>query len=120
MRFVRHSVLKIQQTIKRDQNSLVLNTLKKNCPPNILITIPGSIKSVGKHRTGIIVYIEYQGICPFFGNGSSQPLARKQVYLPRPWTQREGNNTRLRVRGWGDPIWTTVLYWHSANSVDIL
>ncbi len=91
---------------------------KKTCPPNILITIPGSTKSVGKHRTGIIVYIECQSVCPFFGNGSSQPLVRKQVYLPRPWTQREGNNTRLRVRGWGDPILTTgQKVWHSVYSL---
>ncbi len=34
------------------------------------------------------------------------PLPRKLVCLP-PWTQRGGSNTRLRVRGWGDPIPTT-------------
>ncbi len=46
----------------------------------------------------IIVYIEYQSVCPFVGIGSHHPLPRKRLCLP-PWTQR-GERATLAC-GWG-------------------
>ncbi len=49
---------------------------------------------------GIIVYQEYQSVCPIVGIGFPHSLPRKQARLP-PWTQREdgGSHTLLLVRG---------------------
>ncbi len=64
----------------------------------------------------ICVYLEYQSVCPFVRIGSP-PLSRKQVCPPLGTKGRE-DNTRLRVRGWGEPIWTTgEKAWHSVYSV---
>ncbi len=52
-------------------------------------------KAVLASRRGIILYIEYQSVCPLVGIGS--PIPRKRVCLPS-WTQG-GSNTRLRMRG---------------------
>ncbi len=69
-------------------------------------------------RRGIIVYIEYQSVCPFVGNGSLYLLPRKRVCLS-PLGPKEGrSNTPMRLRGWGDPIRTTgKKAWHSVYSV---
>jgi hypothetical protein len=40
----------------------------------------------GLIRRGIIVFIDYQSVCPFVGTGSPSPSPRKGV-----WTQREGS-----------------------------
>ncbi len=56
---------------------------------------------------GIIVYLEYQSVCPIVGIGSPHPLLRNRECLP-PWIQSKGgSNTLLQVRGWGDSIRTT-------------
>ncbi len=52
-------------------------------------------------RRGIIVYIEYQSVCPFVVIGSPRPLPRKLVWLP-PRIQVGGRYTRLRGKGWGE------------------
>ncbi len=54
----------------------------------------------------IIVYLEYQSVCLFVGIGSPHPFPRKRVCLP-PRTYGGGDNTRWRVREWGDPMRTT-------------
>ncbi len=52
-------------------------------------------------RKGIIVYLEYQTVCPIFGIGSPPP----RVFIP-PWTQRGGGGELHYVVGGGvgDPI----------------
>ncbi len=50
------------------------------------------------HGCGIIVYIDYQSVCPFVGTGSPNPLPRKRVYLP-PWTQRGEEQHTLADEG---------------------
>jgi hypothetical protein len=49
-------------------------------------------------RSGIIVYLEHQSVCPVVEIRFFHPIPLKRGCLP-PWTQR--------VRGRGDPIRTT-------------
>ncbi len=54
---------------------------------------------------GIIVYIEYQSVCPFVGIGYPHPLTRKRVCLP-PWTQRGEKQHSLACGvGGGTQFW---------------
>ncbi len=48
-------------------------------------------------RRGIIVYIEYQIVCPFVGIGSPTPSPASQCVSPLG--PKGGSNTRLRMRG---------------------
>jgi hypothetical protein len=51
---------------------------------------------------GIILYQEYQSVCPFVRIGSPAPFSRKRVYPPPPpGTNGEGGNTHLWARGGG-------------------
>ncbi len=75
----------------------------------------------GLQRRGIILYLEYQTVCPFVQIGSPHPLSRKRVCHGSPlplWNQKVGGNTRQGVRGRGEPIRTTgEKAWHSVYSV---
>ncbi len=51
---------------------------------------------------GIIVYIEYQSVCPFVGIGSSHPLPCKRLCL-HPWTQGGEEQHSLAGEGVGGP-----------------
>ncbi len=71
------------------------------------------------HRRGIILNLKYHSVCPLVRIGSSHLLSRKRasVTLPPP-EPRGGDNTRLRERGWADPIRTTgEKAWHFVYSV---
>jgi hypothetical protein len=45
----------------------------------------------------------YHSVCSFVGIGTPHPLSRKRVCTPPPPQPKEGEHTRLRVRGWGSP-----------------
>ncbi len=68
------------------------------------------------NRRGIIiVYIEYQSVCPFVEIGSHHPIPCKGVCLPLG--PKGGSDTPSRVRGWRDPVRTTGQKpWHSVYS----
>ncbi len=52
-------------------------------------------------RRWIIVYLEYQSVCPIVGIEPPHPLPRKRVCL-RPWTQRREKQHSLAGEGaWG-------------------
>jgi hypothetical protein len=50
------------------------------------------------NRKGIVVYLEYQSVCPFVGIGSPHPLPHKLVCLP-PRTQRGEEQHSLAGEG---------------------
>jgi hypothetical protein len=57
-----------------------------------------------KYRTGIIVYIEYQSVCPFVWIGPPHPLHHKRKWL-HPSLEDPiggGGHNRFRGREWGD------------------
>jgi hypothetical protein len=59
----------------------------------------------------IILYLEYHRICSLVRIGAVYALPSKRVCPPG---SKEGGSTRLRVRGWADPIQTTrEKAWHS-------
>ncbi len=68
-------------------------------------------------RRWIILYLEYQSVCPFVRIGSFRPLSHKRV-LPTLWFQGGRDNTRLWERGRSEPTRTTgERAWHSVYSV---
>ncbi len=74
----------------------------------------------GGTRRGIIVYLEYQSVCPFVEIGSHYPLPLAGGCLP-PWNQKREDQHSTVPRGWGDPVRTTVnKSWHSVNFVEVL
>ncbi len=101
-------VMSVQNTERTFWTFHVINVSKLWCFPTIWC-----MESTG--RWGIIVYIEYQSVCPFVGIGSHHSHPRKRVYLPS-WTQR--GTTLACGWGWGDPIRTTgQKAWHSVYCV---
>jgi hypothetical protein len=73
---------------------------------------PSKAKPTSRRRIYSIHTVDcrdYQSVCPFVRIGSpprsSYSLPPKLVCLPLD--PKGGNNIRLRVRGWGDPIRTT-------------
>jgi hypothetical protein len=75
----------------------------------------GVNKKVGCYRRGIIVYIEYQNVCPFVGIGSHPPLPHAASDCVSPI----GPNGVATLAGgleWEDPIRTTgQKAWHSVT-----
>ncbi len=72
------------------------------------------------NNRGIIVYIEYQSVCPLVGIGPSYPLPPQASVFP-PWTQGGWSNHRLQVRGWVDPSRTTGRkVWRYVYSVPVV
>jgi hypothetical protein len=66
---------------------------------------------LNKVNEGNIVYKEYQNVCPFVGIGSHPPL---QASVSPPLDPKEGGDSRLWGRRWGDPVCTTgEKAWHS-------
>ena len=66
--------------------------------------------SLCKYRTGIIVYIEYQNVCPFVWIGPPHPLHRKQKWLhPWPLGPKWGGTHSLPGEGVGGPEGTESL-----------
>jgi hypothetical protein len=57
----------------------------------------------GLLRREIIEYIEYYSVCPFVEIGPPSPASECVSHLGL----KRGSNTRLRVRGRRDCIWTT-------------
>ncbi len=69
-------------------------------------------------RRGIIVQIEYQSVCPIVGIGAASPRKRVYLILHALLDPKAGDNTRLRVRAWRDPIPTKAqTLWYSVYSV---
>ena len=63
------------------------------------------IFSLCKYRRGIILYIEYQSVCPFVWIGPPHPLHCKRKWLhPWPLGPKWGGHIRFRGREWGVPI----------------
>ncbi len=84
------------------QRSTVLFIIK--VPANLLI-------NSSTHR-GILLYIEYQSVCPFVGIRSPHPLPASKC-VSSPGTKGEG----MGKHGVGDPIRTTrKKAWHSVYS----
>jgi hypothetical protein len=54
--------------------------------------------SIDHWRRGILLYLEYQSVCPFVRIGSFQPLSRKRVCTPA-WNQRGGGQHFLAGEG---------------------
>jgi hypothetical protein len=59
---------------------------------------------VSLQRKGIILYLEYQSVCPFVRIGSQRPPSRKRVCPPLG--TKGGGNTNFRVMGQKEPIRT--------------
>ncbi len=65
-------------------------------------------------------YTECHAFCPFVGIGSPHPFTRKRVLLSPLWVQG-GRLTRLRWRGWGNPIPTKgQTLWYSMYEYTVL
>ncbi len=78
----------------------------------IMIFLPGP--TLAYTRRGII--LECHSVFPLVRIRSTHPLPHKRVCSPHP--EPKGGNTRLRVRGWANPIRTTgEKAWYSVYSV---
>jgi hypothetical protein len=91
---------------------LYMSLISQDTTPNCVFTVfavffyicrkdQGDITFHSIGRPEIIVYLEYQSVCPIVGIGSPQPPPLKMSVFP-PWLQRGGgSNNLLQVRGWG-------------------
>jgi hypothetical protein len=64
----------------------------------------GRIEELG--ITVYYIYLEYQSVCPILRIGSVAASPASECVTPS-WNHRGGGNTRLRVRGRGEPSRTT-------------